>query len=174
VVLGLIRAAGGEWEGKKRLYKGFYFAHLYFAERNPGLLTDCPIARMPQGPGIHKGSDLLSRLAQAGLLEMEKSFDGPYPEVRFRLTDKGQQAVQLTEGAAQAVQQAADFCKGKTGSTLSQITHDNSRSWREANDGDILDIYVDLFPDEEEFEAEEARMQELNRALQQALAEERA
>jgi hypothetical protein len=73
VVLGLIRAAGGEWEGKRRLYKGFYFAHLYFAEQNPGLLTDCPIARMPQGPGIHKVSELLSGLTGAGLLEMEKA-----------------------------------------------------------------------------------------------------
>ena len=47
VLLELIQDAGGVWEGKKRLYKAFYFAHLYYAEERPGLLTDWPIVRMP-------------------------------------------------------------------------------------------------------------------------------
>jgi hypothetical protein len=63
VIIELLRTAAGEWTGKTKLYKAFYFAHLYFANEHPGQLTDWPIARMPEGPGIHQGdrSSVISR-----------------------------------------------------------------------------------------------------------------
>ena len=49
----LIRqSAGDRIEGKTRLFKAFYFAHLFYARSAVDYLTDWPIVRMPQGPGI--------------------------------------------------------------------------------------------------------------------------
>jgi len=174
VVLKLIQDAGGVWEGKRRLDKGFYFAHLYYAEERPGLLTDWPIARLPQGPGIDKRNSLVHGLEHQGYLTAEDWNDGPYPDVRFRLTDKGAQAINLPDDTRKSIKEAADFCKGKSGPELSQYTHDNSRSWRRGQDGDILDIYIDLITDDEEYETERAKMQLLNQALAQALEQEGA
>ena len=45
VLVELIRAAGGEWTGKTRLYKAYYLAHLYYAETESGFLTNWPVVR---------------------------------------------------------------------------------------------------------------------------------
>ncbi|HQU43004.1 MAG TPA: hypothetical protein PK867_09335 [Pirellulales bacterium] len=49
----------------------------------------------------------------------------------------------------EAIKRAVDFVKGKTASELSNITHEFSRSWRMAADGDELNIYIDLEPEEQ-------------------------
>src|SRR4051794_835855 len=68
VVLEILRQADGEWTGKTKLFKAFYFAHLYYAAERPGALTHWPIARMPQGPGIDNSEGLFSELVRDGLL----------------------------------------------------------------------------------------------------------
>src|SRR5262249_30621489 len=78
-----------EWTGKAKLFKAFYFAHLYYANENPGLLTSWPIARLPQGPGIHQSQELFGRLVSEGCLTIEQVHEGPYPDYRYRLTEKG-------------------------------------------------------------------------------------
>jgi hypothetical protein len=149
VVLEILRAANGEWEGKTKLSKAFYFAHLYYANDRPGLLTDWPIARMPQGPGIANGDALLAELVQDGYLTIEHFHEGPYPESRYRLTEKGWQDGNLPAEAKCAIEKATIFCQAKTATELSQITHERSRSWNQAKDGDILDIHIDTIPDDE-------------------------
>jgi hypothetical protein len=52
VLVDLIRAAGGEWRRKTRLYKAYYLAHLFYAEAETGDLTNWPVVKMPYGPGI--------------------------------------------------------------------------------------------------------------------------
>ena len=149
VILEILRIADGEWTGKAKLFKAFYFAHLYYANENPGLLTDWPIARMPQGPGIDRSDELFSCLVRDGYLTIERIHEGPYPEDRYRLTDKGRDAERPREDARAAIKEATLFCLPRTAVELSLITHERSRSWIEGKDGEILNIYIDTIPDEE-------------------------
>ena len=91
VILEILRKTDGEFDGKTRLYKACYFAHLYFFESHHGILTDGEFARMPQGPGIDQGDFLLEALCVEGLIECEVFHKGPYPEYRYRLTATGKQ-----------------------------------------------------------------------------------
>lgn len=129
--------------------KAFYFAHLYYAAKEPGLLTDWPIVRTPQGPGIHKNFPLLQGLVKNGYLTIEPIQEGPYPEYRYRLTEKVAAEPPLAEEARAAIKAAADCVLPRTASELSQLTRERSRSWLEAKDGDVLDIYIDPIPDDE-------------------------
>jgi hypothetical protein len=167
VVLEILRQADGEWVGKAKLGKVFYFAHLYYGAERPGLLTDWPIARLPNGPGIHKGEDLFAELLAGALLTQEITHEeGPYPEYRYHLTEKGRQATGLPEDVRHAIGKAVMFCKDKTASELSQITHEHSRSWNAAKDGDVLNIDIDLIPEDEY-----AKRQQEFRRLDQSLAD---
>jgi hypothetical protein len=149
VVLEILRSADGEWTGKTRLSKAFYFAHLFYASEQPGLLTDWPLARMAEGPAIHDSDKLFGQLTRAGLLVIERVHEGPYPEYRYRLADREKEMLALPEDARKAIQKAVLYCRDKTASQLSALTHEQSRSWKLGKDGDLLDIYIDLIPDEE-------------------------
>jgi hypothetical protein len=170
VVLEILRQADGEWSGKAKLFKAFYFAHLYYANERPGVLTDWPIARLPQGPGIHNSEALFGELIREGLLIIEPVHEGPFPEYRYRLTEKGAKAAALPDDAVLAIRLAVLFCKDRTAAELTQITHDRSRSWINGKDGDILDIDIDTIPDEEY--AREKELQRLDSCLTQILREE--
>ncbi len=169
VVLELIKQTGGNWVGKTRLFKAFYFAHLFYAGTEAGILTNWPIARMPQGPGIHNSHELLSGLEKDGRLQIELTNEGPYPEYRYRLGPSADMEQGLPDHAKEAVKKAAEFVSNHTAAELSQLTHDYSRSWNEGKDGDVLDIYVDLIPDDEYLE-EKQKLLELDRQLQEILS----
>jgi hypothetical protein len=149
VILQILRDKGGQWAGKTKLFKTFYFAHLFYATDNPGILTTWPIARLPEGPGIDQSQKLFTELVQEGFLTIELFRDGPYPEYYYKLTQKGRDAQPPSVDAQRAIHQATDFCYPKTAAELSQLTHDKSRCWKHGKDGDILDIYIDLIPDDE-------------------------
>jgi hypothetical protein len=149
VILEIIRQVGGTWTGKTKLFKAFYFAHLYYDKNRPGRLTDWSIARMPEGPGIDNSKVLFDALFDNGLLTEEQVDEGPYPEYQYRLTPKGQGAPSPRDDAVQAIMEAVEFCKDKTATKLSEITHERSRSWKLGKNGDILDIGLDLIPDDE-------------------------
>lgn len=150
VIVEIIRKAEREFTGKTRLFKVFYFAHLYYYVQNPDVLTDWPIARMPQGPGIHNSIRLLAPLVHDGFLEIDAIHDGPYPEYRYRLTPKADDFGPLSDDANAAIQKAVDFVKGfKSTPELSAFTHEYSRSWQETDNGDILNIYLDVIPDDD-------------------------
>jgi hypothetical protein len=170
VILELIRKADGELTGKTRLFKAFYFAHLIYFEKNPGLLTNWPIARMPQGPGIHKSEELFQQLEIDGYLTIERTHENIYPEYRYRLTPKAVEIGSLPDDADQAIQRAVDFVKDKSASQLSQLTHEYSRSWIEGKSGDILDIYIDFIPDDE-YERRKAQLAVLEIELNEVLGE---
>ena len=165
VLLEILRQSDGEWTGKTRLFKAFYFAHLYYGSQRPGLLTDWPFARMPQGPGIDKSDELFARLTEGGLLTSEMVHgEGPYPEYRYRLTENGFKSPPVPEDAARAIEKSVLFCKDKSAGQLSQLTHDHSRSWIEGKDGDILNIDIDLIP-EEEYVKRQAELRRLETSL---------
>jgi hypothetical protein len=170
VVLELIDAAGGTWDGKAKLFKAFYFAHLYYARQEPGILTDWPIVRTPQGPAIHQSSPLLQGLVKNGYLTFEAIQEGPYPDSRYRRTSKAV-AEALPEQARAAIKAAADFVLPRTASELSQLTRERSRSWLEAKDGDLLDIYIDLIPDDA-YERGQEQLADLDRQMTTALLDQ--
>lgn len=147
VICEIIAASGGRLAGKVRLYKAFYFAHLYYWESGCGTLTDYPIVRLPQGPGIDGGDELLTELEREGRIEITEQSNGPYREQVFSIS----RSVELDpdDPRFRAIEEAVKWIEGKTGAELSAITHEYSRSWRQSTDGDVLDIYSDLLSDSE-------------------------
>src|SRR5712691_3651317 len=111
LILEILRSAEGELTGKTRLHKAFYFAHLYYAGKKPGLLTSHPIARMPNGPGIHEGDELISEMVRNGLVIVEPIHEGPYPECRYRLTAPDRSGSRPPEEARRAIELATCFCR---------------------------------------------------------------
>ena len=165
VILQILQAGDGEWSGKEKLHKAFYFAHLYYANEHPGLLTDWPIAKLQHGPGIHRGEELIDGMVRDGLLEVELAHEGPYPEYRYRLTEKARGlGSSIPPEARQAIEKAALFCKDRTAPELSMMTHDRSRSWNEGQLGDILNIDIDTIPDDE-YQRQQQRVKELSKDL---------
>ena len=147
VVLEILCQAGGGL-GKTLTYKAFWLAHLYYAENAPGFLTDWPVVRMPRGPGIDRGDTLLRGLHDQGFVELEHKPKGPFTEIHYRLT--GQSIGDpLPELAVEAVRQAVADIKGLTTDEVSNFSHDFSRSWNATPNGQELDIYSDLIPDDE-------------------------
>jgi hypothetical protein len=161
IILEIIRQAGGSLTNKTNLYKAFYYAHLRYAAKNPDLLSTWPIVRMPMGPGIDKFDVLIGELVAEGMLEIEEVRFGEHTGFRFILTEKARQGKlrSLSEGACNAIASGVDAVKGKTADRVSQDSHDQSRTWRDAKDGDELPIYADLFSDEEYADAK-ARAQQ--------------
>ena len=55
VIAEIVRQSTAErMRGKTKLFKAFYFAHLYYAKANVDYFTDCPIVRMPNCAGTDK------------------------------------------------------------------------------------------------------------------------
>lgn len=146
IVCSIIQAAGGELRSATRLYKAFYAAHLIHWQQQTGVLSRYPIARMPNGPGIHAGDRLLREMADDGLIEIRSEAIGPFQSAVYTSIGK---EVELTEGEQQAVQAAVHWIQNRSASELSDLTHSHSRSWIEGADGDILDIYEDNLDDAE-------------------------
>ncbi len=149
VICEIIAAFGGQLPGKLRLYKAFYYAHLYYWQSSKGTLTDYPIVRMPMGPGIDAADALIEQLEREGRIRVTKQMNGPYTEHVFELVKPvcpDPQAPQY-----KAIQNAVRFINNKSTPELSEETHLYSRSWRESKDGEVLNIYVDIL-DESDYE----------------------
>ncbi len=164
VLVELIRAAGGEWTGKTRLYKAYYLAHLYYAESEPDYLTNWPLVKMPYGPGIECGDELLNELVLSGVLARKHTLVGPYTATAYSLTGKSPPGEAMSQQAVRTVEQAVSFVKEKGAAELSDLTHEFSRSWNSVQEGQELNIYVDLIPDDE-FAARDQRLSTLKTEL---------
>lgn len=166
VILEILRQAGGRLD-KVRLYKAFYHAHLNYAERCPGFLSSWPIARMPRGPGIDGGSKLLDELKHDGLLSQE----GDRDSAQYCLSGTIPEGEPLSEDALLAIRQATELVLAQTPEEASEHAHNSSRAWREGRNGDILNIYTDMVP-EEEFRRRQDSLSELDRELQNIFGEQ--
>lgn len=158
-------SAGDQLRGKTRLFKAFYFAHLFYAKSNSDMLTDWPIVRMPHGPGVDDFNSLINELVSSASVRSESENEGPYLEYVFTFVKQGWPS--LTDEETKAIQESVRYVKGKSATELSDLTHEHSRSWNSAKDGDELSIYGDLLSDEE-FTNEVSRSAEIDRMLQQA------
>lgn len=166
IVAEIVRqSAGDELVGSVRLYKAFYFAHLYYALENAGYLSDWPIVKMPMGPGIGDFDRLTETLVKDGALEIDSERVGPFKAVKYRAVDGNFEP--LEREAVEAVRKAVEFVADKSGAQLSDITHEFSRSWREAEQGDELSIYMDLLSDED-YDAAKARASSLETEISAA------
>jgi predicted transcriptional regulator len=148
IILEILRQAGDKGLGKTKLYKAFWLAHLFYAKDNPGYLSGWPVVRMPQGPGIDKGDALIRDLVASREITVSLEPRGPFSERCCRFVGVTQRPP-LGAPGVEAVRQAVEYVKGLTAAEISEISHDYSRSWRTTPDGQELDIYTDLIPDEE-------------------------
>lgn len=152
IIAEIVRASpGGSISSKTRLYKAFYFAHLYYAKDQPDYLSDWPIVRMPYGPGIDGSDELIREMADEGTINAVSRFDGgPFPSNEYRIAEsKKTPSTLLSLEAISAIQKAVAFVQDKSSAELSTLTHERSRAWQEAADGEILDVYIDLMSDDE-------------------------
>jgi hypothetical protein len=148
VLVAILTECGTEGLGRTKLYKAFWLAHVYYTKQNAGFLTQWPIVRMPNGPGIDRGFQLLSDLQTHGLIRLSSVSVGPFTEQKATLASN-QTCTSLDGPAMDAIRDAVAFVQSQSASELSAFSHDYSRSWNTVGNGEELDIYSDLIPDDE-------------------------
>jgi hypothetical protein len=149
IILEILRQAGGVLDYKTNLFKAFYHAHLRFADTQPGYLSAWPIVRMPRGPGIDRFDVLIGELMAEGKVVTRDIESGEYRGFQFVLCDGVSQSGSLPDAAVQAIAYGVEQVKGKSATQASAESHQVSRAWRDASDGDELNIYLDSLTPEE-------------------------
>jgi len=133
---------------KTQVFKTFWLAHLFFTNENRGYLSDWPIVKMPNGPGIDKSQVLFDKIATEYEVKSTWVRTGPFNECLFQpVSDEVVSG--LPENAIKAVKEAVDFAANKSAKSLSELSHEYSRGWREKQLGEEIDIYADSITDEE-------------------------
>lgn len=148
VIVEIIRRSGGTLRNKTNLFKAFWKAHVAAAAHGRAL-SDYPIVRMPNGPGIHDFDRLFGELLTAGVVHSEMDYSGQYPAFVFTIADDSQFISDLSDEDVEDVNAGVRFVEGKTAGELSLWSHDHSRSWNLSRDGQELDIVLDAIPPEE-------------------------
>ncbi len=162
VILEIVRQSpGDEIVGKAKVFKTFYFAHLFYASRSGGYLTDWPIVKMPNGPGIDGFDELIAGLVKAGAMTTEPAMVGPYRSTCYRATGQPFTSGSLPPQGQDAIRDAVELTADKTGAELTNITHEHSRSWNQAKLGEDLSIYIDLLPEDDGHSAEQMRLEKI-------------
>ena len=162
IILEIVHASGGTFDGATRLYKAFLFAHLYYFDDSCKILSNWPIVHMPHGHGIDDGDALIEELVAEGRLAVFHTQNGPYKEVRYVL--QGEWQTDLPQDASQAIERTARCIEGKTGTELSRLIHDHSPSYNSGRSGEELDIYIDAIADDE-YVREESRIRTIARSV---------
>ena len=147
VIVEILRQADTAGLGKTLLFKAFWLAHLYYAKNARGYLSDWKIVRMPNGPGIDDAEGLIDDLLASGAIVKNHVRKGPYTEINCRLVDAPEG--DLSEDAIEAIRSAVADVKKYSASEISALSHDFSRSWNNTQNGEELNIYSDLIPDDE-------------------------
>ncbi len=147
VLVEIIRQSGGALRKRTHLYKAFYLSNLYYFSNTQRVLSDWPIVPMPRGPGIDDGPSLTAELVRDGIIHIGHAPVGPYVEEVFTLM--GEERTDLDEDQVAAIKEAVAFIAGKSATELSNLLHEYSRSWKATEDGQQLNIYLDLIPDDE-------------------------
>jgi hypothetical protein len=144
VIAEIIRAAGGMLTSKSELVRVYWRAHLVFAESQPGYLSFWPVLKTPAGPVIKDVDRLLGELVADGILQIdEPSGKGV---AGFQLELSGQPAPgEIADEAVEAIEKAV----AHPVEPIDLADYHSLRSWNDASDGDELNIYVDVIPDDE-------------------------
>lgn len=137
LVLKIIKAYGGKLEGKTRLFKTYYFAHLEYFKATGRTLTDGTIIHMPHGPGLDDG--VLGALHKNGQIRETKPA-GNYAEFVYELLAEASLGKSAED---EAIGRAVNITRGFTATQLSDMTHVSSHSWKRTRDGQLMDICID-------------------------------
>jgi hypothetical protein len=165
IIVEIIRQADGRFRNKTNLFKAFWQAHVVYAQSHLTSLSDWPIVRMPRGPGINRFDALLGELMQEGIVETEQVQQGNFTGFVFHLLPDTPSTLSPEEVAA--VKAAVASVDGKTANHVSESSHEQSRAWQLAADGDELDVFLDVIP-EDEYREREQRLKELAQVLAEA------
>src|SRR5437667_5852958 len=112
LILEILRQSEGGL-GKTQLFKAFWLAHLYYSKNARGYLTDWPIVRMPNGPGIDQGDSLLLQLIHSGDVVRTYEAVGPFTEINCRLAKQSKDKKSpLPQAAIKAIKLAVSDVKG--------------------------------------------------------------
>lgn len=168
IVCALIAEAGGRFEGKTRLNKAFWWAHVHYYKHHRGLLSQYPIARLPEGPAIDDADDLLVSLEREGRIELaqEPVPNQPEPQAVYILK---QQPTTLGDDALDSIHAASEWIRGRYGTAASEESHRLSRGWQNGRNGDVIDIALDaLTPDD--YQATKEEIEKIDKCLDRARA----
>jgi hypothetical protein len=140
IICALVHLSGGRFEGKTRLNKAFWRAHVFYYKNGPGLLTKYPIARLPEGPAIDDLDAILASLEREGRIKQSSQTKGDYNETIITLTSN---APKLENAETDAVKDAFRWIRQKTAAAASKESHKLSIGWEGAENGDIIDVEFD-------------------------------
>jgi len=140
IICALVYFSGGVFEGKTRLNKAFWRAHVFYYKNGPGLLSQYPIARLPEGPAIDDLDDVLVVLEREGRIELSSQSKGKYEETVISLSSS---PPTLDEEEEAAVKEAIQWIKHKTAAQAADESHRLSTGWKESKNGDIIDVAFD-------------------------------
>ena len=149
IIVEIIRQAGGSMDLKTAVFKAFYHAHLKFANAQPAYLSAWPIVRMPNGPGIHRFDSLILDLVAEKQVSVDKILCGYHEAYRYQLGPNASECELLPEGAQESIAFGVAHVINKTAAQVSKESHEVSRAWRQSNNGQELNIYLDALSDEE-------------------------
>ena len=147
IILGILQESGGAFDGKGRIFKTFYIAHLFHFEKRHGFLSDYPIVRMPRGPGMDDAHLVFDSLVNDGAISVGSRPNGPFKEHVYRIC--GQVDPKLTEDERESIREAIAYANGKNFKEISDLAHRDSSSWQNGIDGKELHIYEDILDDSE-------------------------
>lgn len=162
IIVQIVAESGGEWSGRTLLYKAFYGAHLFSFAKLNRVLSEWPVVKMPQGPGIDDGADLLCELVESGWLTQTTAYT-PYAEYQYRVVTLPPPDT-FTEAERGVIREAGTWAKRWFANALSEHLHRKSFAWKKAEMGAPLNIYLDLIPSED-LDRELDRMSELAQAF---------
>lgn len=168
VLLAAVVAAGGRWTRKTTLWKAFWWAHLECIRERGSELTDHQVVRLPHGPAPADGDQLVDELARAKLLNA--TIDGKETHSCEIFTVPNMErarkwvSARLSPEELSAIETAANKFKDMTSKAASDFSHKFSAEWRKRANGQPMNIYCDLVP-EEQIAAATIRSREVSDAL---------
>lgn len=124
---------GGELS-ENELHGAFYRAHIEYAKQDPGFLTGYPIIRKPHGPAIYNFD----------LLKVHFNYNSNFDT--YSLSDTKYETG-LSGIALDAIRKSVKWVEDSK--LNNKLNYDNSWSWLEGKNDELLDIYVDLETKEE-------------------------
>lgn len=161
IIVEIIRQAGGTFQNKTNLFKVFWLAHVKYARSHVSHLSDWPIVKLPNGPGIDAFDSLLGELMEAGIVETVDVESGKFVGFHLHLKDHDAFRDVLSKDASSAIRSAVDGFEGVSVTAV-------SRAWKLARVGDEIDVALDTMSDEEYEQASE-RIDRLSDGLQTVL-----
>jgi hypothetical protein len=146
IVCALVHLSGGTFEGKTRLNKAFWWAHVFHYRNQSGLLSKYPIARLPEGPVIDDCDALLVNLEREGRIEIGEQPKGDYNETVIKLTSA---PPMLEEDEMISLKESIAWIRGKSAAAVSKESHQLSVAWQKGKNGEIMDLAFDALDNDD-------------------------